>query len=355
MLADTPPSTERVAFMKAVVIPEVNGAWEIREVPTPHPGPGELLMRVQASGICVNDVLSTQGIIPFPSADPAIPGHEPVGEVVEVGPGVTSRRVGDRVGTTWIRGTCGRCDYCRQELPVSGQAAFNCVAPTATGFTVQGGQAEYMVVGARETVLIPERLTPELAAPVMCAGYTGWCALRAAEPRPGERVAVLGIGAVGHLALQFSRACGFETAAITETPEKRELSRKLGADLVVANGAELRQAGGADVVLATGRSYRSATEALAGLRANGRMVLAGIDEHEPFTIPPATVYPFFGQRQRVIGSTHDGLRYLREALELVATGAVTPMVEVFPIDRVGDAVARVAAGKARFRAVVSYE
>jgi alcohol dehydrogenase/propanol-preferring alcohol dehydrogenase len=340
--------------MKAAVIPEVNGRWELREVPAPRPGPGEVLIKVHACGVCFNDVLATRGVIPFPAIDPAITGHEPVGEIVELGTGVSSRTTGDLVGTTWIRGTCGRCAYCRQNLPVSGQAGLNCAAPTATGFTVQGGHAEFMVVAADETILIPDGLAPELAAPILCAGYTSWCALRLADPKPHERVAVLGIGGLGHLALQFSKVCGFETIAITRSADKHDVARRLGADVVVADGEQLRAAGGADVILATGTSHPAAADCLQGLRTDGRLVLAGIDAAEPLTIPPATAYPFFAQRHRILGSTHNGLQYLQEALDLAASGKVTPLIETFPKEEVAEAIDRVAKGDVRFRAVITY-
>lgn len=208
---------------------------------------------------------------------------------------------------------------------MTGQAAFACAAPTTTGFSVQGGHAEYMVVGADETVLLPDGLPFELAAPMLCAGYTGWSALRAGDPQPHERVAVLGIGAVGHLAVQFAHACGLETIAMTSSADKHDVVRRLGADEVVANGAELRAAGGADVILATGKSYPAAAEALTGLRPGGRLVLSGIDPTAPFTVPPAgRGLPFIGTRMQVIGSTHNGPQYLREALDLAAAGKVTP-------------------------------
>ncbi|MDP9870270.1 MULTISPECIES: alcohol dehydrogenase catalytic domain-containing protein [Streptosporangium] len=340
--------------MKAAVIPEVNAAWELREVPTPRPGPGEVLIRVHASGICHNDVLATRGIIPFPAFSPAVTGHEPVGEVVEVGAGVTSRKVGDRVGTTWIQGTCGRCDYCALELPVSGQAAFRCAAPAMTGFTVPGGHAEYMVAAASGTVLLPDGLDYELAAPVLCAGYTAWSAFRVGAPRPKERVAVLGIGGLGHLALQFAAAGGFETVAITRSPDKHALARELGADTVVGSGEELLAAGGADVILATGPSYAAATDSMRGLRLGGRIVLAGIDGLEPFTLAPDLARPFFAQRHQVLGATHEGPQYLKEALEVVASGKVTPKVEVFDKTQVAEALDKVAKGEVRFKAVVTY-
>lgn len=340
--------------MKAAVIPEVNGTWELRDVPDPRPGPGEVLIRVRACGVCFNDVLATRGAIPFPAFSPAIPGHEPVGEIVQTGPGVSSRQVGDLVGVTWVQAGCGRCDYCRRGLPASGQTAMNCPAPVATGFSLPGGHAEYLVAAAERTVLIPAGLAPELAAPVLCAGYTAWSALRAAEPGPGERVAVLGIGGLGHMALQFSRACGFETIAITRSPDKRELAAELGADQVVTSGAGLREAGGADVIVVTAPSHPAAAEALQGLRVNGRLVLAGIDPAEPFTLPPAMTYPFFALGQKILGATHHGPQFLAEALGLVAAGKVRPRIETFPAARVADAIARTGKGEVRFRAVVTY-
>jgi len=340
--------------MKAAVIPEVNAAWELREIPTPQPGPGEVLVRVHASGICHNDVLITRGIIPFPAFSPAVIGHEPAGEIVAVGPGVTSREVGDRVGATWIQGTCGRCAYCALNLPVSGQAAFRCAAPAMTGLTVPGGHSEYLVALAGGTVLLPDGLAYEHAAPVLCAGYTAWCALRRGDPTPHERVAVVGIGGLGHLAVQFSAAGGFETVAVTRSPDKHALARDLGADIVVSSGEELLAAGGADVILVTGTSYAAATESMRGLRLGGRIVLAGIDGLEPFTIPPDLARPFFAQRQQVLGATHDGPQYLKEALDIVAGGKVTPGVEVFAAEQVADAVDKVAKGDVRFKAVVTY-
>lgn len=338
--------------MKAAVVPAVNAPWEIREIPTPRPGPGEVLIRVHASGICGNDVWLTRGVFPFPPIDPTVVGHEPAGEVVEVGPGVTSRHVGDRVGATWIQDTCGRCDYCKLNLPLTGQSGMNCAAAAMTGITRAGGHAEYIAVPAHSTVAIPGGVSYELAAPVLCAGYTAWSAIRAGDPRPHERVAVLGIGGLGHLAVQYSRACGFETIAMTHTPEKGDLARKLGADIVVADGKQLRDAGGADVIVATGISYPAAADAMQGLRINGRMVLATIDPAGSFTIDPGQ--QFFAKGQRVLGTSHDGLRYLVEALDFVADGLVAPMVEVFGTDQITEAVDRVASGDIRFRAVVNY-
>lgn len=338
--------------MEAAVVPAVNADWELREIPDPRPGPGQVLVEVHACGICHNDVWLSRGLLPFPPLDPVVTGHEATGEVVEVGPGVTSRRPGDRVGVTWVQATCGRCHYCRLGLPVTGQSAMNCVAPVMTGVTVPGGHAEYVVAEEAGTVLLPDQLTYEDAAPLLCAGYTAWSALRAAAPAPHERVAILGVGGVGHLGLQLARACGFDTVAITRSPDKHDLVRTLGADLVVSNGVELREAGGADVILVTGTSYQSATEVLAGVRPNGRVVLSGIDPQGSFSLGPQSLV--WANRLQIIGATHNGPSLLYEVLELAASRAVSPMVEVFDKKRVNEAVGRVERNEVRFRAVVAY-
>lgn len=339
--------------MKAAVAPAVGARWELREIPTPSAGPGQVLIRVYACGVCHNDVWITRGVFDFPPLDPVVTGHEAAGEVVEVGAGVTSRKVGDRVGATWVQAGCGRCDYCRLNLPLTGQTGILCTGGSVmTGITAQGGHAEYVAVAAASTVLLPDAVSYQAAAPMLCAGYTSWSALRAADPQPGERVAVLGIGGLGHLAVQFAAACGYDPVAITRSPDKHELARQLGATAVVGSGAELREAGGADVILVTGTSYQAATDALAGLRVHGRIVLATIDPAGSFEIGPTS--PVWAARQQVIGATHNGLEYLTEALDLVARGAVTPMVEVFDASQVADAVDKVEKGDVRFRAVVTY-
>jgi D-arabinose 1-dehydrogenase-like Zn-dependent alcohol dehydrogenase len=338
--------------MKAAVVPHAGARWELRDVATPQPGPGQVLVRVRASGLCHNDLWLTDGSFPFPERDDVVVGHEAAGDVVAVGAGVTTRKVGDRVGATWVQGTCGECDYCKLNLPLTGQSGMNCARPTMTGITTQGTHAEYVAVTAESTVLLPDHLSYEHAAPVLCAGYTAWSALRAADPKPHERVAVLGIGGLGHLALQFSRACGFDTVAITRSPDKHDLARELGADTVVGDGAELLAAGGADVILVTGTSYEAATDALKGLRVNGRLVLATINPEGSFTIDSSN--PVWAKRQQIIGATHNGLYQLAEALRLVADGKATPRIETFPKENIAEAVAAAGKGDLRFRAVITF-
>lgn len=334
--------------MKAVVMTGANQPWEVQEVPTPVAEPGQVLVKVRASGMCFTDVWATQGY----GGDiyPQTPGHEVVGEVVAVGDGVHGREVGDRVGTTWVQSACGRCDYCRKNLPLTGQTAMNCVAPRTTGFAAQGGHAEYIAIAAGGTVLLPDDLAFEDAAPMMCAGYTTWSALRDADPQPGERIAVVGIGGLGHVALQLAKASGFETIAVTHSPDKHDLAVELGADHVVAGGKELHDLGGADVLLITTNAFEAAEEAMAGLRPSGRVVLSGLDFTRPFSISSEGI-PFHMMRQKVIGSTHGGQHYLSEVVDLAGQGKVKPIIETFSLDQATEAYDRLASGKMRFRGV----
>src|SRR2546426_1441838 len=327
--------------MKAAVVPAMHSKWEIREVPRPEPGPNQVLIKIRASGICYTDVHQTGGALP--GAFPRILGHEPVGEIVAIGLGVTTRKVGDRVGVPWIQTTCGRCEWCKRGKPIF------CEQQVGTGGAMQGGHAEYMLAYAGATVLLPDALPYEQAAPVFCAGYTVWSGLRWANPKPHERIAVVGIGGLGHLALQYSKAAGFETIAITHSKDKEELAHKLGADIVVSDGQGLREAGGADIVLATSNSYKASADALKGLRPDGRLMLIGASD-EPFTIPsPLEVMM---QRLQILGSNQNGREYLYEALDYVARGKVKVMAETFPLEHVAEAYEKVANGSVRFRAVI---
>ncbi|WP_353100881.1 alcohol dehydrogenase catalytic domain-containing protein [Stenotrophomonas lactitubi] len=334
--------------MKAVVMTGPDKPWEVHDVPVPRTEPGQVLVKVHASGMCYTDVWATQGY----GGDiyPQTPGHEVVGEIVEIGAGVHTRRIGDRIGTTWVQSSCGRCPYCRENRPLTGQTAMNCVSPRTTGFAAQGGHAQYIAVAAEGTVLLPDGLSYVDAAPMMCAGYTTWSGLRDAAPQPGEKIAVLGIGGLGHVALQLSKACGFETIAITHSADKRALAIQLGADHVVGTGKELKEIGGADVLLVTTNDFNSAEEAVNGLRIDGRIVLCGLDFSKPFSISSEGV-PFHMMRQRIIGSTHGGQQYLGEVLDLAAKGKVRPLVETFRLDQATEAYDRLASGKMRFRGV----
>jgi alcohol dehydrogenase len=337
--------------MLAAVVPSVNGKWEVKEVATPRPAVNQVLIKMHASGICYTDVHATHGAlgVKFPFTI----GHEPAGEIVELGEGVTTRTVGDRVGVPWFQSTCGRCEWCQR-----GKSLF-CPNHIATGINIAGGHAEFMVAYADATQLIPNGLSYDQAAPIFCAGYTVYSGLRLADPKPHERIAIVGIGALGHLGIQYSKAAGFETIAVTHSKDKEELAYKLGADSVVTNGdallkekgqndASSADGGGADVILATSNSYKATADAIKGLRPDGRVILMGVSPSESLTVSPEILF----KRIRIIGSTQNDREHLYEALDYVAKGKVKVMTEISPLEEISNAYDKVANGNVRFKAVV---
>jgi alcohol dehydrogenase len=330
--------------MKGALVPRINGRWELREnIPIPEPSPNQVLIKMHASGICYTDVHMTRGYLP--AELPNILGHEPVGEIVKLGDAVTTRKVGDRVGVPWVQYTCGRCEWCQR-----GKELF-CHNQVGTGLNIGGGHAEYMVAYANATQLLPDQLSYEQAAPVFCAGYTVYSGLRIAEPKPHERVAIVGIGGLGHLAIQYSKAAGFETIAVTHSKDKEELAYKLGAYNVVSDGKGLKASGGADVILGTSNSYKATTDALRGIRPDARLILMGISD-EPLNV---TAGYLLMNRARIIGSIQNDREYLYEALDYMAKGKVKVIEEIFPLDEINRAYDKVVSGEVRFRAVIKIE
>jgi alcohol dehydrogenase len=327
-------------FMKAAVVPSVNGKWEVKQWETPKAGPNQVIIKIHASGLCYTDVHLTHGLFGLPF--PRVLGHEPVGEIVEIGPGVTSRKVGDRVGVGWVQKGDGTCEWClrgKKEL---------CVNPTSTGITLQGSHAEYMPAYADATMPLPAAISYEQAAPIFCAGYTVWSGLRLADPKPHERIAVVGIGGLGHLALQYAKASGFETIAVTKSKDKDKMIRDLGADEIVESGEKLLAAGGADVLLATSNSWPAAEDAMKGMRPEGRVILMGVGG-EALRYTPELMF----KKVRLIGSSQNGPEYLYEALDIAAKGKVKVVAETYKLDDIAKAYDRVAEGKVRFRAVIT--
>jgi alcohol dehydrogenase len=327
--------------VKAAIVPAIGSSWQIKDVPQPQPGPNQVLVKMHASGICYTDVHLTLGR--FPGPFPRILGHEPVGEIVAVAPDVTTRKAGDRVGTAWIQSTCGRCEWCQR-----GRRMF-CPYMKGTGIEIQGGHAEYMLMNADATYLIPDKVSYEQAAPIFCAGYTVYSGLRSADPQPHERVAVLGIGGLGHLAVQYAKAAGFETIAISHSPDKDKLIHELGVDEIVRDGKSLAAAGGADIILSTSNSTKSMVDSIQGLRPGGRLIAMGADA-EPLSV---SLVDLIMKRIRIIGSQQNGPEYLYEALDFVAQGKVKTIVETYPLAEAAKAYERVAEGRARFRAVLT--
>jgi alcohol dehydrogenase len=328
--------------MKASIVPGPNQKWEIKDLPKPEPGPNQVLIKMHASGICYTDVHQTKGEIPGPF--PRTLGHEPVGEIVAVGVGVRGRKVGDRVGVPWLQASCMHCEWCLRGKPMF------CPEQIGTAVNAPGGHAEFMVAFGDTTVPLPEKLSYEQAAPIFCAGYTVYSGLRWADPVPHETVAVIGIGGLGHLALQYAKASGFKTIAISHSPDKEALAKQLGADEVVKNGAALAKLGGADVILGTSNSVDAMADSIQGLRPDGRFVLMGF-EAKALPVSPADLIM---KRIRVIGSQQNRRDFLYEALDFVAQGKVKVMTETYPFDKLHQAYDRVEQGKARFRAVLTF-
>ena len=327
--------------MRAAIVPSVNGAWVVKDMPTSQPGPTQVVLKVKASGICYTDVHQTRGELP--GAFPRILGHEPVGEIVAVGSAVTSCKVGDRVGVPWWQATCGRCEWCSRGKPMF------CANGIGTSVQIGGSHAEYMLAYADATMLIPEGLADEQAAPIFCAGYTVWSGLRWAEPQPGDRVAVLGIGGLGHLGIQFAKAMGFHTIAVSHSPDKDRLIRDLGADEIVRDGNSLARVGGADVVLGTSNSSDATADVIQGLRPDGRLVVMGVEAKALAVSPMELMF----KRIRIIGSAQNSREHLYEALALAATGKVRVVTETYSLDQIRSAYERVERGQVRFRAVVT--
>lgn len=326
--------------MKAAVVTGPN-TWALQDFDVPKPGPGQVLIRIRASGMCYTDVHQASGHVGMKF--PMRLGHEPVGDITEIGDDVRTRKVGDRVGVPWVQSWCGRCEWCLRDQHTL------CKRAVQTAITVPGGHAEFMLAYEQGTILIPEALSFEQAAPIFCAGYTVYSGLRMAKPQPHERVAVVGVGGLGHLAVQYAKAAGYETIAISHSPDKDEMiTKELGADAVVRDGLGLLKAGGADIILATGNSTQSMQDAMRGLRPWGRLVVMGIDS-TPLQLVGGNL---LSQRASVLFSSQNGVSFLYEALDYAAKGKVKVMAERFHLNDVAEAYEKVSEGKVRFRAVI---
>ncbi len=331
--------------MKANVMTAIREPLTLREIPDPEPGPGQVRIRLHATGVCGTDVHVWRGELPVPL--PIVPGHEPVGVIDLLGPGVRSAKSGDRVGVSWFQAGCGRCSYCQKK-----RVKF-CAQPK-TWITNGGGYAEYMIAEAEGCTLLPDGLGWDVAAPLFCGGFSAMSAYRAAKPQPGERVAVIGIGGLGHLALQIAKSLGHEVVAITNSADKLRDAREMGADevLVVKKdaGQELQDLGGADVVLSFSPSMKQNSQVLNGLRPGGRFVTTAVSA-DPILGDP--VQMLFKQTS-IIGSAHNDPADLIDIMKLVAEGKVRPRIESYRLEDLNRVLVRLADGKVRHRAVVTH-
>jgi D-arabinose 1-dehydrogenase-like Zn-dependent alcohol dehydrogenase len=336
-----------VAPMKVAQVPKAGAPFQIVEREIPKPAAGHVRIKVQACGVCHSDVLTKEGA--WPGIEyPRVPGHEVAGIIDELGAGVTSWRKGQRVGVGWHGGQDNTCRQCRR-----GDFR-NCVNLKITGISYDGGYQQYMLAPIEALVDIPDGLSGVEAAPLLCAGITTYNALRHSGAMPGDLVAVLGIGGLGHLGIQFAHKFGYSVAAIGRGSESEALARKLGANVYIDNKTTnateaLQKMGGAQVILATAPSSKAMSELIDGLAPNGKLVVVGAT-FDPIEVTPVQLIngsrTIQGWAAGTPADSEDTLRFSE------LTG-VRPMVETYPLEKAAEAYDRMMSGKAEFRVVLT--
>jgi propanol-preferring alcohol dehydrogenase len=337
--------------MKAAILREIGKPITIEEVATPSPGAGEVLIRTEACGVCHSDLHLADGdwdlLRPITKV-PLILGHEVAGTVVALGEGVTQLKIGDRVGVPWIYWTCGECEFCRE-----GRETL-CLKQKITGCSVDGGFAEYLVAPATHAAPLPSSLKSAEAAPLLCAGLTVYKAMKAAGVAAGQRMAVFGVGGLGHLAIQIARAMDVHVCAIDVTDEKLEFAKSLGAEWVVNAATEqvnkrLRSIGGAHVALVTSASPAGYEMALRCLRRGGTMAVVGM-ANEPFKVSAVSL---ISGETRIVASAVGTRDDLRELFELVTRAPIRCKIEIRPIERINEAFGDLKRGAVTGRIVLT--
>ncbi len=337
--------------MKAAVVHDFTKPLALEEVPIPTPGPGQVLIRVVASGVCHTDLHAAKGDWPVKPKLPFIPGHEGVGYVAALGPGVTSLKEGDRVGVPWLHSACGECEYC-----ITGWETL-CTHQQNTGYSVDGGFAEYVVAPAAYVGRIPDGLDFVSAAPILCAGVTTYKGIKETDTRPGQWIVISGIGGLGHVAVQYAKAMGLHVAAVDIADDKLALARQLGAELTVnaatqdAAAVIQREIGGAHGVLVTAVSVPAFQQALGMTRRGGTVSLVGLPPGEF----PTPIFDVVLKRITIRGSIVGTRKDLQEALEFAAAGAVKPTVELQPLDAINSVFERLEKGDVNGRVVLDLQ
>ncbi|WP_130011313.1 zinc-dependent alcohol dehydrogenase [Serinicoccus sediminis] len=333
--------------MKAAVVPTIGAPLEIREIPVLEPGPGQVLVRVEASGLCHTDIHAARGEWPVKPTMPLVPGHEGVGTVVARGEGDSPVQEGDRVAVPWLGHACGHCRYC-----VGGWETY-CLSPQYTGYTMDGGYAEYVLAYASHVVAVPDGVTSFDAAPLTCAGVTTYKALKVARPQPDETVMVVGVGGLGHLGLQYATVFGARTVAVDVEDEKLQLATELGADHTVdarsgRQEEELAALGGVDVALVTVPSPAAMRAAHASLNPNGRLVLVGLPADNRLELP---VFETVLRGISVIGSLVGTRNDLADCFALHARGRTRVIAEPRHLEDVNECFEEVLSGRVPARLV----
>ncbi len=333
--------------MKVVQVAKPNAPLEVVERDIPSPAPRQVLIKVQACGICHSDMFTVAGA--FPGIQyPRVPGHEVVGIIDAVGADVPDWKKGMRVGVGWHGGHCGHCNSCRRGDFIT------CTQGQIPGISYDGGYAEYMLAPFEALASIPEDLKSEDAAPLLCAGITTFNSLRHSGAQVGDLVAILGVGGLGHLGVQFAAKMGFRTVAIARGADKGPLAKKLGAhvyiDSTTQNPAEeLTKMGGARVILATVTDAKTMSAVVAGLGIDGKLVIVGATG-DPIEVPPLLL---ISARRSIAGWPSGTASDSEDTLKLSVLAGVRPMIETFPLASAAQAYAHMMSGKARFRVVLT--
>lgn len=331
--------------MRAMVVREANGAFELEEREVPEPGPGQVRIKVEACGICHSDAFVKFG--QFPGLEfPRVTGHEVAGHIDAVGEGVDNFERGDRVGVGWHGGHCYKCDPCRRG------DFLNCERHQICGISYDGGYQEYMVCPWEAAARIPEALDAADAAPLLCAGITTFNALRHSGARPGDVVAVQGVGGLGHLALQYANRMGFHTVALSRGKDKEELARTLGAHTYIDSAAEdeveeLQKLGGADVILATAPSGKAIEGVIDGLAGRGKLMIVAA---APDPISFGAMGMLSGKM--IHGWPSGSAADSEDTMRFSALTNVRPQIERFSLEQANEGFAKVMENTIRFRAVL---
>lgn len=333
--------------MKVAQISKPRGEWELVERDVPEPGESEIRIKVEACGVCHSDMLVKDGLWPGLKY-PRVPGHEIAGRIDALGNRVRDWTVGQRVGVGWHGGHCFHCEACRRGHFIL------CKSEKITGISHDGGYAEYMISPAEAVAAMPEDLAADEAAPLLCAGITVFNSLRNSGAKPGDRVAVQGVGGLGHLGIQYAHRMGFETIALNRGSDKQPLALKLGArhyvDTASGSPAEaLQKLGGARLVLATAPDAKSISALVGGLAPDGKLLVVGA-AMEPLSI---SALDLIGARRSIQGWPSGTAIDSEDTLRFSALSGVRPMIEKFPLPRVAEAYEKMISGKVRFRAVLT--
>ena len=337
--------------MKAAVVRKFGTALTIEDMAIPTPGFGEVLVKVMACGVCHTDLHAAHGDWPVKPQPPFVPGHEVAGVIAGMGPGVTGLKEGDAVGVAWLHDACGHCEYCETGWETLCEQQHN------TGYSCNGGFAEYVIAAAPFVARLPSNVGFAEIAPILCAGVTTYKGLKETEARPGEWVAISGVGGLGHVAIQYAKAMGLYVAAIDIAPDKLDLARAVGADLAVDGRspdavAEILKAtgGGAHGVLVTAVSPPAFSQALSVVRRKGTVSLVGL----PPGNFPTPIFDVVLKRITVRGSIVGTRRDLDEAVAFAAAGKVKADIKKAPLEDINTIFSDLAAGKIEGRMVLDF-